>query len=127
MRLSQSMRWAISSVSDWSLSFQPRRSATLRAMSEAPLPYSRSMVSIRIMNCSSMSHNLGASAGVVPSDDKGEQQHHARRDSQHHERVDVGQGLGLRFKRPVQAAVRLQFRVRGAYTGMRQLLGESIN
>src|SRR5262249_55470630 len=48
-RRSQSIRRAISSVSNWSQSFQPSRVATLSAITFPPLPNSRSMVMIRII------------------------------------------------------------------------------
>src|SRR5271154_2361997 len=48
-RQSHSITRAISLVSAWSQSFQPSRCASAAAISPPPLPYSRSIVSTRIM------------------------------------------------------------------------------
>src|SRR5438876_3943341 len=124
------MRRAISSVSAWSQSFQPSRSATFLAILAAPLPYSRSIVITLIvaMFLPPLLHNDCAARGriVLPHNER-EQEHDARRNSEHHERIDIGQRLRLRLERTVQASISLQLRVGGADPGVGQLPAQPID
>src|SRR5215471_20401856 len=96
-------------------------------MSAAPLPYSRSNVTIRIMSVSpSLSHRSLRTSGarIVFLQEERQHEHNGGADRQDLNRIDVGQRLRLRLKILIQHRLRLSLGIRNAGPGMDQLRRE---
>src|SRR5215469_742382 len=126
------MKRAISMVSRSFHNFQPNRSASLPAISLAPLPYSRSIVRMRVIvlplsaaRAWLTDRDASACPGIVPANNKGKHEHYTRRDGEHHIRIDVGEGLRLCLERLVDEPVGDVRGVRGTGPTGHQLAADS--
>src|SRR5580658_6662994 len=124
---------AISMVSNSSHNFQPSGAASVAAISAAPLPYSRSIVMILIIESlasqlTGLTHSHPATGlGIILANDEGEQKHYARRDGQHPENIDVSECLYLSSHSSVKQTVGPLGRVGNADAGVHQTQAQSFD
>jgi len=115
---SHAARRAVSRVSSLSNRVQPRWLASFRAMAGAPLPYSRSTVTILIMI--RLPRDRSGTAWVVAFEDVRGAEHDRRRRGEHPVGSDVGKRLRMLLHHPIKPSVGLLLRIGESQSSARE-------